>query len=204
MLTEKDILLAQQLDFPVTLFEDIRRFSPKQGEFEQMTMTEMDFDPETEEDRSFELPLAGFTFGCNPDLADEIIDELHDKWYEKGFYVFLAEMDEDETLDQVGVLKTDDMFEVVRVRQTMSGADDGITTEEIIAKLQEWDSRYPFIVTGADLSWVEVAFLEVPTDTLAFAKEVQAICPDIITIVGSVEELANEIETTHTLFMWWE
>jgi hypothetical protein len=204
MLSEKDILLAQELNFPVTLFEEIRQFSPKQGEFERMTMTELDFDPETEEDRSFEVPLAGFTFGCNPEMADEIIEALYDKWNEQGFYVFLAEMDEDETLDQVGVLQTDDMFEVVRVRQTMSGQDDGITTEEIISKLQEWDARYPFIVTGADLSWVEVAFIEVPSDSLAFAKEVAEICPDIVTIVGSLDELAKEIETTHTLFMWWE
>lgn len=205
MLTEKDILLAQELDFPVTLFEDFRQLSPSNGEFERLTTLDYDVDPDSEEINEFQVPQPGFLFTCTADTADDLLENLHDKWREQGFYVFIAEMNYEQDLDKVGVLKTEDMFDVVRVRQTEAGEESDLTNEDIIAKLQEWDSRHPLIITGADFDWVEAVFIEPPTDFLAFAKEVQAICPDVVEQgTGSLAELAKEMQETNTIFLWWE
>jgi hypothetical protein len=75
----------------------------------------------------------------------------------------------------------------------------------VIAKLKEWQQKYPFTIAGAGLDWVEVKFAASPADPEAFAHEVYRFCPDIVDQgSGSVSELAGEINNTRTLFLWWD
>jgi hypothetical protein len=95
-------------------------------------------------------------------------------------------------------------FEILRI-----AASDAVnyskTTEDIIAKLQQWDTAYGIDIWQAETDTIQLRFKKVPTDLGRFAKEVYEFCPDIVEQgTGSVGALEKEIKKTQSLFLWWD
>jgi hypothetical protein len=71
--------------------------------------------------------------------------------------------------------------------------------------LKEWEKTSPFDIIGADNDWVEIEFKSLPKDLKSFAEEVYDFSPDAVDQgPGSTTELANEIQQTKRLFLWWD
>ena len=69
--------------------------------------------------------------------------------------------------------------ELIRAAQT-NGANYGIMTDDIITRLRGWRARCAFEVTEIKSDGLMVRFLTLPPDLDAFAREVDASCPDVI------------------------
>jgi hypothetical protein len=84
-----------------------------------------------------------------------------------------------KTTDEVVVLKTTDSYQIIRVRKP-DGANYGIFTNDIVAKLKEWERRCQLSVFGAASDWVAIQFETVPEHLCRFAEEVYELCPDSV------------------------
>lgn len=118
-----------------------------------------------------------------------------------GYLAFAADNYEGR---EVGILKGNDQFEIVKVMNT-DGINYGHNNKDVIAKLKQWMEKYPFDIIGAGIDWVEIEFREVPKDLNSFSKEVYDFCPDSVEQgVGSIGSLEQSIKASKRLFLWWD
>lgn len=84
----------------------------------------------------------------------------------------------------------------IRSKQT-NGANYDVTTEDIVARLQDWDARYGIETSDIAHDSVIVRFKTVPEDTRALADEVYQFCPDTVDQhFGCFEEMLDGFEDT--------
>lgn len=87
-------------------------------------------------------------------------------------------------------------FEIVREKET-EGPNEGITNDDIIAKLEEWDSAYSVEVDEVGGDRLTVRFGELPVDLADLSQEIYKLCPDIIgQHFGCMDELVEMMEET--------
>ncbi len=131
----------------------------------------------------------------------DIVFSLRFPLFLSGYLVFAADNYEARN---VGVLKGNDQFEIVKVMNT-NGINYGHNNEEVIIKLQKWMEKYPFDIIGAGIDWVEIEFREIPKDLNSFSKEVYDFCPDSVDQgAGSIGRLEQSIKVSKRLFLWWD
>lgn len=129
--------------------------------------------------------------------------------------------------------ETGDEFQVLRDAHTSAGNYD-MGTDQIIDRLKQWQTISSFRVTDAKRDRVSLDFDSLPVDMDAFANDVFAFCPDIVTqgtgtfreLVASgelppkfeklvegvnfddenygVEILKRQIEAGKKLSLWWD
>lgn len=160
------------------------------------------YDIETDED----INVSGISFKVPENEAIKLIYSLRSKLTPTGYSAFLTERNFgiDRQEDEVGILKTTDEYEILRVQHT-NGYNYDIGPEEIVAKLKEWDNRYSLDIIGADLDWFEARFSKTPNNMTAFAKEVYEFCPDVVDQgTETVEKLAEEMSREKTIYCWWD
>lgn len=97
-----------------------------------------------------------------------------------------------------------DKFAAIR-EAGIDGLNYDLTTDDIIAKLREWDERFGIEVNVADASIV-VTFETLPEAPFDFVcEEVGEFCIDAITqVVGSDEEAVERLEEERVLILWWD
>lgn len=78
-----------------------------------------------------------------------------------------------------GVPMTTDKFASLREHRT-NGINCGLTNEDVIARLREWDEAYGITLSDAATDRVMVHLETLPEDMDAFAREVYRFCPDIV------------------------
>lgn len=112
-------------------------------------------------------------------------EEYAEEWVETLSEVlpdgYLALTSEDSDADQaeVAIIKSDDPFDLVRLKGTKGEATD-VATATILEKLQDWDARYGLTVLGAAYDWVEFALEALPSDAMGLIDEMIALCPDLL------------------------
>ena len=92
-------------------------------------------------------------------------------------------------------------FDALNEHQT-NGANYDIMTDDIIAKLEEWDAKFGVEISNVRHNQVNVRFLRRPEDEAAIANEVYELCPDIIEqhfgcmaeMVEAMEEFGQDID----------
>lgn len=146
----------------------------------------------------------GVVFELDQDKVDVIFMNFFDKAKSKGYFLYRSEQNFGYEKDSITLLKSNDQFDIIRAAQT-DGINYDIDNKAVLAKLIEWDSKYHFEIIGASLDWMEARFINKPADFLAFAKEVYEFCPDVVDQgTNTVEALAEEMERTNTLYLWWD
>jgi len=153
---------------------------------------------------NWEDELTGVEAAANKSPVTDIVTSLGAELQPLGYLVFQSDMGFGMGPDRVGVVKGTDQYDILRAVQT-NGANYDIMNEDVIAKLKEWEARYPFRITGASGDWVEARFDTVPSNMDAFAAEVYQFCPDVVDQgSGDVASLAEEMRQTRTLYLWWD
>ena len=79
------------------------------------------------------------------------------------------------------------------------------TTEQVVARIDDWDSRYGIDVFFAMDDSLGFLVHNPPDDLLPFAQELTDFCPDIVrNSLGSPEALAEAIHASGGVLLWWE
>ncbi len=85
-----------------------------------------------------------------------------------------------------------DPYALLREKQTQ-GANYDLTTEDIIARLDQWTEICSFKITDADVDSVSLQFTKLPDDLDEFAEDVYDLCPDVVEQgFGVFDEFAEE------------
>ena len=73
-----------------------------------------------------------------------------------------------------------------------AGANYDVSTDDVVARLRQWETLCTFHVVGAAASWVALQFETLPEKLCAFAEDVYPFCPDTVTQgVGLARERDN-------------
>jgi hypothetical protein len=128
-----------------------------------------------------QIAVDGISILCNEDEVGEIIDNLQPKLLPRGYRIFWSNRRNFRglTREELIVLKITDQFEIIRLKAS-NGLNNGISTEDIISKLMEWQTSCQVEVVGAAADWVAVRFHTLPADVGRFAEEVYQFCPDTV------------------------
>ena len=87
-------------------------------------------------------------------------------------------------------------FTVIKEQNT-NGANYEITNDDILKKLEHWDSQYGIEISDVAADRVLVTFNSLPTDVEALAKDIYEFCPDVIEQhFGVMDEMVEMMEET--------
>jgi hypothetical protein len=83
-----------------------------------------------------------------------------------------------------------------------NGANYGISTEDIIAKLKEWATKCKFTIGEVTFDKVELEFQSLPANLAEFCKDIYAFCPDTVDqgygcvaeMIDAAEDMDQEID----------
>ena len=76
-----------------------------------------------------------------------------------------------------------------------NGVNYDVMTEDIIAKLEEWDAQFGVEISNVAHDAVNVKFTKVPDDVPKIANEVYELCPDIIEQhYGCMDDMMDAME----------
>lgn len=195
---EKTILQELQFDNEVALLLKNESKNPIKR---LTTINEYGNEPEDNKTK-----LEGISTAAPTADAKKIIEKLYSPLKKKGYIIFLSESNFglQNSDDQIGVVKTNDQFKIIEMKET-NGANYDINTDAVIAKLKAWDKLYNLKLTGADFDWFEVKLLNPPTNMKSLADEVYAFCPDVVDQgVGTVKKLEEELQQNKTIYCWWD
>jgi Domain of unknown function (DUF4253) len=133
--------------------------------------------------------------------ARRIVTENYDKFISKGKFIFINQMHTHGF--NIGIVgMTSDAYEVMKYVE-MSGPIDGQQTEDIITKIKKWESEFGIKPIGIGCDFCEC---EIRNRDIDFKKLANEFYEFRITVTnpGSVEFLAEEMEKTSKVFLWWD
>ena len=150
-----------------------------------------------------EVPTAGLLVHVRPGTGYESLAALRGKLVGTPYRAYLADNAFGHGVDKLAVLQADDAGYLAIART--DGINHDLDHAAVMAKYREWHAKYGLRLVGAGLDWLEAEFERPPADWKAFAREVQAFCPDIVDQgTGDVDALAREMEQQNTLYLWWD
>lgn len=167
-LSNEELSLAREIDFDEAIAALVKMCTPA-------PLTRM---------RVRERPANGLSISVRDgDEAERVMNCLRAGLTERGYRAFWSDRCAANGLsegDEVVVLKTADPMAIVRLQQS-DGGNYGISTDDILNRLAEWQKICEFHVVGASGDWVALQFTRLPDNICAFAEEVYAFCPDAVT-----------------------
>lgn len=167
--------------------------------------------------------LGGEVHGYEPELSDEPRPDLRGFTFEPsgdplaaldtlrpelgpGLVGFVAKLPSPFTGSpgRIAVVHAESPSEVMRALHT-NGDNHGLSTDNVVARIERWDSEHGVTVLGIGFDWLTVQLTRVPADLPAFTREVYAFCPDVVDQEGiSLDELEASIRATRVFTLWWD
>jgi hypothetical protein len=151
-----------------------------------------------------EVP-GGVSFEVPSGKIEGILREAHQKFFEKGFYLFRYEQNFGlrDRLDLVGLLPTTDKYAVMAAMET-NGDNYNIGTSGVIAWMKDMEKDHAYVLTGIGFDYME-GHLTLPVkDAKNLAERMYEFCPDIVDQgVGDKDKLVAELEKGK-LYFWWD
>jgi hypothetical protein len=146
--------------------------------------------------------LAGFS--VHTTRAETVINDFSDTLRKQGFLIFMSEQNFGSVPDVVTVIKGKSHYDILAMQKT-EGTNYQLTNAAIVKWLKARQKRCPFVITGAGPDWVKARFLKPPKDMNAFAREVYAFAPDVVSQdAKSVTKLAQQMKQSNSFYLWWE
>jgi len=95
-------------------------------------------------------------------------------------------------------------FDIIRLAES-DAINYNLTTEAIITRLQQYNQSFGITILQAETDTIEFELINYPPNLMALAHKLYQFCPDIVNQgVGSVEALAESIEVTGRVTLWWD
>jgi hypothetical protein len=203
-LSEADKNLAKSMEFDEDVLKEVKPYfsNPPEAFHYSLGKTLVD-DKWIETDT---INVKGIAIYENPPKSSENVLLLKDRLRAKGYSIFLMENNFgiEKQGDLVGILKTTDKFEILKIIET-DGINHDLENDSLIHIIKKLDSTYDLELIGAGGDWCEFIIHKEPSNYQKFAEEIYEICPDIVDQgTGSVEALAAEMKRTKRLYFWWD
>jgi hypothetical protein len=196
-----DYVLADSIHFEHSIIDELRKETSSKLERLITEIDEVDLD---HNEKITRLTPDALKFKYEGKDAMALVLKLKDDFKRKGYFIFRSSQNFGHELDEIGVLKSNDQFDILKYKAT-NGINYGIETDSVISKLREWHRQFKFDITGADFDWVEATFIDKPSSYKTFAEEVYKFSPDVVEQgTSSIDALAKEMEKTNTLYLWWD
>jgi hypothetical protein len=97
----------------------------------------------------------------------------------------------------------DTQFDILRLART-DACNYDLTTDDLIRRLERYHADHGVNIVHAESDTIELDLLRLPSNAAALAEDLYEFCPDIVDQgVGTVEELAESIEATGRVYLWW-
>jgi Domain of unknown function (DUF4253) len=95
-------------------------------------------------------------------------------------------------------------FDILRVARS-DAANFDMDTEDLVAKLHEYDALYGIDIYTAETDTVCFSWLRTPTDTQAMARSIYEFCPDIVDQgCETLDALEEILKSTNEVYLWWD
>jgi hypothetical protein len=95
-------------------------------------------------------------------------------------------------------------LDILRIART-DAVNYDLRTEALVRALSAWDRSWGIDILRAETDTIEFALTRMPDDLAAFAREVYALCPDVVDQgAGTIEALQQEIAARRRVFLWWD
>ena len=197
-LTEKEKLLCKSLDIDENVAVEIKTVS--KSVIEQLPQINEYGEVLAEKFEGICSKVPTINYIVSPKILD-FVSKNKSKFKERNYNLFVFDSGENNYL---ALIKGKSDVEVLKWRQT-NGINYDIDNDSIVSKLQEWKSKFDFILLGVGMDWLQIQFITLPLDFDKFAMEVYEFCPDIVEQgVGDVEKLAPEMKRLNGVFLWWD
>lgn len=198
----EDAQLAETADVDFEIISILRHETD--SVFSQLTTTSYIFNQEENAYVRTSIKQKGIVFSTDAENAYNLVLKLREDLFTLGHLIFISEADKAHNIYSIAIIRSSDQFDILRLMQT-NGENYNIFNKDVISKLNEWNTKYPFIIIGAGSDWVEAMFDQSPANTENFANEVYEFCPDVVDSgSGSVKYLADEMKDTGVLYLWWQ
>lgn len=127
-------------------------------------------------------PMDGLSISAGRREVESLVAALQARLTEYGYRTFWSEYFEPNGAsqgDEIAILRTSDPYDILRIRRSNGGNYD-VSTDDVITRLKEWETRCKFEIVGAASAWVAVQFVTLPENVCTFAEEVYRFCPDTV------------------------
>ncbi|MHB1455441.1 MAG: DUF4253 domain-containing protein [Armatimonadota bacterium] len=190
-LTENEIALCLQIGFDENIALIVKQIS-KGSEISQLVEC-----LESDED----LVINGITIDVDEEDAYEVIDALWEALDDNGYIAFYCERNYGDEPDKIAVIKSDDQLDILRIMHP-EGIDGVPTEEELIAKINEWQLKYPMRIIGADFNWVEIVLSSDIANIRELTEEIRDLWPDVVeNTADDYDEFVRYVEESHIIFL---
>lgn len=150
--------------------------------------------------------LEGIMFSASSSMATAYCEDLGPAFNKQGYtiYVFEQNFGLDNEKDKLAIVNTADKVEILRETGT-DGINYDITNDSVISIIRMFDAKYELTLTGAGLDWCQFTIGKESINWQQMAEEVYKVCPDVVDQgTGTIEDLATELQTFRTLYLWWD
>ena len=172
----------------------------------QLNREVWNYDREGNEEHYFLNKGLVFKF-VNEDKAHSIFNKYHNKVVSGNNYIFLSNMDFDESYNtyfDVVIIDGSDPFKIIEQIGT-NGVNYDIYNPDIIRQLKEWDKQISFKFVVIDVSRIHAYMNRLPDDINKFSSEVYEFCPDVIDQgYSSKEEMVMDYKENKYFWLWWD
>ena len=139
--------------------------------------------------------------------AHEIFNKFHDKLFKNGNYLFLTNLDFDDSYDtyyDVVIIRCSDQFELISLIGT-DGVNYDLYNDDIVKQLKDWHKKVGFKIETVDGARIHAYMENLPSDLNQFTKDVYKFCPDVIDQgYGSMEEMIKDYKESKYFWLWWD
>ncbi len=170
-LTSAEKKLASAIGFDVDVCEFVKQHTC--GTLDRLTALMEDYE---------ERETDGLSVVVRRQDVEPVIALIQPQLSRRGYRAFWSETYKSngaKNSDVIAVLKTTDQYSILSIRRS-SGGNYGVSMDDVVNKLKEWESRCRFHILGAGGAWVALQFEVLPENICAFAEEVYDFCPDTV------------------------
>lgn len=201
-LTEEETALIDSLDFDGELILKLKRFTGT----DIKPLLQVDHESNSYEDPA--APCEGiFLQSSNPDWQSSATyryisyeyGDLIAECESKGYLLFF---NHSYTYGNgLAIIRGSEPWDILRYRK-INANDMGFSTEQIIAKLKEWDVVR---VLSASFDSIQIKFADFPSDPKSLAQSIASFCPDVLEQTGkTLAQLEDYLDVSDEIYLWWD
>lgn len=140
-------------------------------------------------------------------IAYEIIDRYFDKVKQSGNYLYLTNLDFDESFSShydVIIAPISNQLDLIKFVGT-EPVNYGLSNQDVIEWFRQKEAEFDFDIIVADVSRIETKLKTNPTSFEKLGKEIYDFCPDVIDQGHEdMNELINYLKSTKHMWFWWD
>lgn len=193
--TSQEKKLLRLLDFDISVISEIKKIS--ESEIKQLPA----IDSKTAQLNKKKY-FNGVYIATPAIIANNYVKKNKSFFKNKGYLLFVFEGDDSKK--NIAIIKGSNEMDILNYRKT-AGLNYNLQNADIVAKMNDWNTKYGIIVVGCGRNWLEIEFKNLPKNAALLAKEVYHYGPDSINeCEATISDLTNCIKKTRGIVLLWD